>query len=75
MFDVTDAAPEQLTRTEEDEQFLKMQRQPRSGVFGAVYKKRQKEKKNIRKTKEAEREQIRLLGAESTATDKAISHK
>ena len=36
-------------------------------------RKRQKEKKNIRKTKEAEREQIRLLGAESTATDKAIS--
>ena len=47
---------------------------------GVVYleqsiRKRQNEKKNIWKTKEAEREQIRLLGAESTATDKAISRE
>ena len=45
MFDVSRVAPEQLTRTEEDEQFLKMQRQPRSGVFGAVYKKKAEREK------------------------------
>ena len=39
----------QLTCTEEDEQFLKMQIQPRIGVFGAVDKKKAEQEKNFRK--------------------------
>jgi hypothetical protein len=77
LFDISHAASEQLISIEEDKQFLKMQKESRSGVIGRVDKKKADRDKRTferkcREAERAEREIDRAISIKVTSNEKDI---
>jgi hypothetical protein len=68
LFDISHAVSDQLSRIEEDEQFLKLQQESRSGAIGSVDKKKAEQDKRVhdrkrKATERAEREKQQVTTA------------